>query len=308
MEGKTVTLSSAETVVGESSPLSVDVPEETSIDMNEIELVVPSSPERNNLADGQKNSPNIDLPVAENDVSSFSGISYSHEEIINPESTDFSNLVVPSPPKESVKLDDDQKNSPNRHPDIKIETENETSSVSGASPGPGSAGSAGPGSPTHQENMKRELLYSSHFVPEEGTPAYEAITANFNIKVTKTQKILNKIGDIKGRPKLKNFNVKKQLKKHTKLKRKVLTGNGYIHILYKLYKNYILYTCYIYIFKIDRELKGKVIDGTHESYILTVGMMMGIHCTLHPYVPPASIKDLRKSSSPAALPGRYVFR
>lgn len=53
-------------------------------------------------------------------------------------------------------------------------------------------------------------------------------------------------------PKLKNLNVVAKLKKHTKVGKT------------KKHKNF----------------KGKVIDGVHELYALTIGMMLGVRCSV----------------------------
>lgn len=87
--------------------------------------------------------------------------------------------------------------------------------------------------------------------PEEGTPAAAALAANAELKMSKTDKILHKFRGMK-RPKLKALNVMKQLKKHTKVKGR------------KKYKNF----------------KGKVIDGEHELYVITAGIILGIRCSL----------------------------
>ena len=87
-------------------------------------------------------------------------------------------------------------------------------------------------------------------IPDEGTPAAAALAANANLNVTKTDKFMRKIRGIK-HPKLKTFNVIKQLKKHTKVRRKA-------------HKNF----------------KGKVIDGEHELYVITAGIMLGINCSV----------------------------
>ena len=80
------------------------------------------------------------------------------------------------------------------------------------------------------------------------------LLANAALKVSKGNKVFSKLRNIKGRPKMKNLNIVKQLKKHTKRKRK---------------KHHF-----------SRNFKGKVIDGVHEMYTLTAGMMMGIRCVV----------------------------
>ena len=89
----------------------------------------------------------------------------------------------------------------------------------------------------------------SHFVfvaPDEGTPAAEALAANAAISVSKGDKILHKFRGLK-RPKLKSLNVIKQIRKYTKQS---------THM--------------------SKNIKGKVIDGVHELYTLTAGMMLGM--------------------------------
>lgn len=63
-------------------------------------------------------------------------------------------------------------------------------------------------------------------------------------------KRLQKLGRIKGRPKMKSLNIIKKINKRTKKKRK---------------KKHF-----------SRNFKGKVIDGVHELYTLTAGIMLGI--------------------------------
>lgn len=73
------------------------------------------------------------------------------------------------------------------------------------------------------------------------------------IKVSKYAKGLHKIRGMK-RPKMKNFNLMKKLNKTTKKKRK---------------KKHF-----------SKNFKGKVIDGVHELYTLTAGIMLGIRYTV----------------------------
>ena len=74
-------------------------------------------------------------------------------------------------------------------------------------------------------------------------------TANAAIKVSKFDKGLHKFRTLK-RPKMKSLNIVKKLNKTTKQKRK---------------KKHF-----------STNFKGKVIDGVHELYTLTAGMMLGI--------------------------------
>ena len=82
---------------------------------------------------------------------------------------------------------------------------------------------------------------------------YIFLSANKLIKVSKVTKGLHKIRGMK-RPKMKNFNFMKKLNKTTKTKRK---------------KKHF-----------SKNFKGKVIDGVHELYTLTAGIMLGIRYTV----------------------------
>ena len=73
------------------------------------------------------------------------------------------------------------------------------------------------------------------------------------IKVSKVTRGFHKMRGMK-RPKMKNFNLMKKLNKTTKKKRK---------------KKHF-----------SKNFKGKVIDGVHELYTLTAGIMLGIRCTV----------------------------
>lgn len=73
--------------------------------------------------------------------------------------------------------------------------------------------------------------------------------ANAAIKVTKFDKGLHKFRGLK-RPKMKSLNLVKKLNKMTKQRRS---------------KRHF-----------SKNFKGKVIDGVHELYTLTAGMMLGI--------------------------------
>ncbi len=74
-------------------------------------------------------------------------------------------------------------------------------------------------------------------------------TANAAIKVSKVTKGFHKLRGLK-RPKMKSLNIVKKLNKTTKTKRER--------------KHF------------STNFKGKVIDGVHELYTLTAGMMLGI--------------------------------
>jgi len=79
--------------------------------------------------------------------------------------------------------------------------------------------------------------------PAEGTPAYEALLANRQHPVTKTDKyVLRHVRRVKK---------KHIIGHHKKARRKERTN-----------------------------IKGKVIDGQHEQYIVTMGMMMGIRVSI----------------------------
>mmetsp|Transcript_26929 Transcript_26929/g.50305 ORF Transcript_26929/g.50305 Transcript_26929/m.50305 type:complete len:767 (+) Transcript_26929:20-2320(+) len=80
--------------------------------------------------------------------------------------------------------------------------------------------------------------------PAEGTPAAQALRANADIKVTRIEKGFRRIKGIK-HPKAKNI---------TKfMKRKKDKSRAF-----------------------SRNFKGKVIDGVHELYTITAGMMLGL--------------------------------
>jgi hypothetical protein len=74
-------------------------------------------------------------------------------------------------------------------------------------------------------------------------------SANAAIKVSKVTKGFHKLRGLK-RPKMKSLNLVKKLNKTTKTKRER--------------KHF------------STNFKGKVIDGVHELYTLTAGMMLGI--------------------------------
>ena len=93
--------------------------------------------------------------------------------------------------------------------------------------------------------------------PAEGTPAALALAANANVKVTKIQKMTKKLRSMR-RPKMKNFNIVKQLNKKTKKKRKV--------------KHF------------SKNFKGKVIDGLHEQYTISAGIVLGVRYCLRSQV------------------------
>jgi 1-phosphatidylinositol-4-phosphate 5-kinase len=92
--------------------------------------------------------------------------------------------------------------------------------------------------------------------PEKGTPAAAALAANAAVKVTKIEKgIIKKFRSLK-RPKMKNLNIVKQIKKHSKVK----SGKKKAR---------------------SKNFKGKVIaQGIHELYTLTAGMMLGMRCSI----------------------------
>lgn len=77
--------------------------------------------------------------------------------------------------------------------------------------------------------------------------------ANAAIKVTKLDKGFHKFRQLK-RPKMKSLNIVKKLRKTTKSKRS---------------KKHF-----------STNFKGKVIDGVHELYTLTAGMMLGIRYSI----------------------------
>eukprot|EP01039_Chlorochromonas_danica_P010862 gene10862-12073_t len=110
----------------------------------------------------------------------------------------------------------------------------------------------------HHHNPEEHHEYDPQlkvaFVPPiEGTPAALALAANAAIKVSKLEKGLHKFRTMK-RPKMKSLNLVKKLNKTTKTKRSQ--------------KHF------------STNFKGKVIDGVHELYTLTAGMMLGIRYSI----------------------------
>ena len=92
----------------------------------------------------------------------------------------------------------------------------------------------------HGEDNEDKEVNNMHFLhPGEGTPAAMALEANAKLKVSKFDKGLRKIRGIK-HPKIKKFKRKKDGR------------------------------------KFSRNFKGKTIEGIHEQYTLTIGMMLGI--------------------------------
>ena len=125
----------------------------------------------------------------------------------------------------------------------------------------------------------REIIHPVEFQePDEGTPAAEALLANAAVKVSIVSKGLRKLQAQKLKRKaLKKFNIVKQLRK---------TQGGR---------------------QFSKNFKGKVIDGVHELYTLTAGMMLGMRCSVernHPgFQLQLTIEDfshVEKISFPAA--------
>lgn len=99
----------------------------------------------------------------------------------------------------------------------------------------------------NEEDECKERVRSVEFVPPTaGTPAAQALAANATIKVSKVGRLQHKFRGMK-RPKMKSLNLVRKVNKNRKKK--------------KLYST---------------NFKGKVIDGLHELYTLTAGMMLGI--------------------------------
>ena len=92
--------------------------------------------------------------------------------------------------------------------------------------------------------------------PIEGSEAHEALQANKEIKMNSMTKFFSK-----------SFSMKPKFLGKGKRKQK----------------------------KFEKNFKGKVIDGKHELYVLSMGMMLGIRCavggTHHPVDSPLSSKD-----------------
>jgi hypothetical protein len=93
-----------------------------------------------------------------------------------------------------------------------------------------------------------EADYVPAFIPPDaGTPAAAALAANAAIRVSKMQKGLHKFHVKK--PSIKTLNIVKRLKKSSDR-------------------------------RFSKNFKGKVIDGVHELYTLTAGMILGIRCSV----------------------------
>eukprot|EP00602_Paraphysomonas_sp_CaronLab_P002978 CAMPEP_0185030480 /NCGR_PEP_ID=MMETSP1103-20130426/17485_1 /TAXON_ID=36769 /ORGANISM="Paraphysomonas bandaiensis, Strain Caron Lab Isolate" /LENGTH=804 /DNA_ID=CAMNT_0027565641 /DNA_START=142 /DNA_END=2556 /DNA_ORIENTATION=- len=97
------------------------------------------------------------------------------------------------------------------------------------------------------ESRDQSELMFTFVPPAEGTPAAEALQANAEVKISRLAKGIRKIKGIK-HPKVKN--VTRGFKRKKKDKR------------------------------FSRNFKGKVIDGVHELYTLTAGMMLGMRCAV----------------------------
>jgi 1-phosphatidylinositol-4-phosphate 5-kinase len=97
--------------------------------------------------------------------------------------------------------------------------------------------------PVRSDDVVIDASEIQFMAPVEGTPAAEALAANAQLKVTKFDKGLRKIRGIK-HPKLKAFKRKKEGR------------------------------------KFSRNFKGKTIEGIHEQYTLTIGMMLGIRVSI----------------------------
>ena len=96
-----------------------------------------------------------------------------------------------------------------------------------------------------------EADYVPAFIPPDaGTPAAAALAANAAIRVSKMQKGLHKFHVKK--PSIKTLNIVKRLKKSSDR-------------------------------RFSKNFKGKVIDGVHELYTLTAGMILGIRCSVSKY-------------------------
>jgi hypothetical protein len=146
---------------------------------------------------------------------------------------------------------------------------------------------------TTENSENNQLISMMEFVPPaEGTPAAAALQgsyfiktmnlicfflANAEVKISRLAKGMRKIGGIK-HPKLKNVTRGFKLKKKKQV-------------------------------KFSRNFKGKVIDGVHELYTLTAGMMLGMRCAVSDialslplsYLPSLASLQIGRSS-PTALP------
>lgn len=99
------------------------------------------------------------------------------------------------------------------------------------------------GETPHDIDIDDSVLDIHFQPPDAGTPAAKALQANAELKVSKLSKGLRKIRGIK-HPKVKKLAKQLKPKKKDKL--------------------------------FSRNFKGKVIDGVHELYTLTAGMMLGM--------------------------------
>ena len=97
--------------------------------------------------------------------------------------------------------------------------------------------------------------------PDAGTPAAEALAANRALKVSIVTKGLRKLQAQKLKRKVKKLNIVKQLRK---------TTDG---------------------IQFSKNFKGKVIDGVHELYTLTAGMMLGMRCSVGRNHPSFQLED-----------------
>ena len=97
--------------------------------------------------------------------------------------------------------------------------------------------------------------------PDAGTPAAEALAANRALKVSMVTKGLRKLQAQKLKRKVKKLNIVKQLRKTT------------------------------YGIQFSKNFKGKVIDGVHELYTLTAGMMLGMRCSVGRNHPSFQLED-----------------
>jgi hypothetical protein len=98
----------------------------------------------------------------------------------------------------------------------------------------------------HQQK-EHQLLQRSKVSTHSLTINKFSSAANAEVKISRLAKGIRKIGGIK-HPKLKNVT------RGWKLKKKQV--------------------------KFSRNFKGKVIDGVHELYTLTAGMMLGMRCAV----------------------------
>lgn len=131
------------------------------------------------------------------------------------------------------------------------------------------------------DNKSEALQHFVFIEPDEGSPAAEALRANATIKVSRVSKGIKKLRNgICGAPKMKSLNIVRQIKKIVKKR-----------------ANH----------RFERNFKGKVIDGVHELYTLTAGMMLGIRVVVGHAEPIHSPMAMKLTVSDFVYNDKLVF-